>query len=136
MKKQRRNERKDRAGAVMIVVLACLTIVSALLMLVCRNALTARRETRLRYQMQQTELLLDAGILRARKQIQNSPDYSGETWRPKNAFERFDNPAVRIAVETVADEKRITVVASLGASLLDRNVPATTRTQRQHSFRY
>ncbi len=112
--------RKPHSGALLICVLVCLLVASAMVTATTRSALQSRRDVRLQHQMRQTELLLDAGVLRAASQLQRSNDYEGETWRPKNALARFDNPSVEIRIsagkQNKKDSRRIEVIASLGAA--------------------
>ena len=105
--------RRRRRGALMICVLACLVVVASLIGLIAKDALAARRETRIRMQMHQTQRLLDAGILRAAKQAQQDPDYKGETWQPALRFAGQDaNATVTISI----DDDRTSVTAKLGTA--------------------
>ena len=121
---------KRRSAVVLVCVLACLAVVSAILLMTCKSAIAARRETKLRVQLQQTELLLDAGILRAAEQLRNSDDYAGETWKPTQAFSNYESPIVEIAINVQPDRdgnplRNITVVAKLTGE---------QTTQRSHQF--
>ena len=112
-------QRRPHSGALLICVLVCMLVASAMVTATTRSALQARRDIRLQHQMRQTELLLDAGILRAASQIQQSNQYEGETWRPKEALSRFDNPSVEIRISS--DEKKdnsrhVEVIASIGTA--------------------
>jgi hypothetical protein len=100
------------------------------------NALRVRRDMRLQLQMRQTELLLDAGILRAAKQLRNAEDYRGETWRPSRDRVGFDSPLVQIQVrrEPGSDRARIEVVAQLGSPVEDLQQANLSSTRRSHSF--
>ena len=133
------NRRKHRRGAAMIVlVLTCLLVVSALVGSMTHATLGARRVVRMEHQMRQTELLLDAGVLRATGQLKVDSEYSGESWQPATSLERFQGPHVAIRVTTAADEPRarlIEVTASLGAGA-DPNDPSDVAvTRRSHTFR-
>ena len=133
MKKPHRN---PRGGALLICVLVCLLVASAMVTATTRSALQSRRNVRLQHQMRQTELLLDAGVLRAASQLQLSDDYEGETWRPKGALDRFDNPLVEIRIssgEQQDDSRRVEVIASLGVSDDPKRTNATL-TRRTHTF--
>lgn len=119
-------KKQKRSGVVLICVLACLAIVSAILTMTCKSAIAARRETKLRAQLQQTELLLDAGVLRAAEQLRKSKGYSGETWKPTKAFKNDESPIVEITVEpTDGSVTTITVMAKLKGE---------QTTQRSHQF--
>lgn len=119
----KRNRR--RSGTIVLAVLACLAVVSVLLGLLVRDALKARRETRLRHQVSQTNRLLDAGILRATKQKKRDANYEGETWSPRLGSADNDLPA---SVEIKVDGDAITVTATLGQQ------PHTTTKSHQYSF--
>ncbi|KAA5544570.1 hypothetical protein FYK55_09635 [Roseiconus nitratireducens] len=117
------NRANQRRGALMFCVLACLLIVGSLVAWILRDALRARRETKIRVQLQQTERLLDAGILRAVKQQQKDPNYEGEQWKPKIEFGGRPVPA---NIDISVANEQLTVVASLGAQ--------PHRTRKSHSF--
>lgn len=127
--------RKRSRGAVLFCVLACMAVVSGLLISMTKSSVEARREVRIRAQMRQTELLLDAGINRAATKLDQSPDYKGETWTPTDAIEKYENATVQITVSS--DETkgvhRIKVIASLGADK-ESETSNFGRTQRQHTF--
>ena len=69
--------------------------------------------------------LLDAGILRAAKQLRLSDDYTGETWRPSRDSVGFDSPVVEIQVTSGSESetRNVEVVAELGAPLSDLQPP-------------
>lgn len=86
--------------------------------------------------MRQTELLLDAGILRAASRLQTDSDYRGEIWRPSTAIDRFPNPKVAIEV-TDSDqqlERFVEVSASLGIDVVDGPTLSGIATRRSHLF--
>jgi hypothetical protein len=127
-----------RRGALVVCVLVCLLVAGTVVTATTRLALQSRREVRLNQQLRQTELLLDAGILRAARQLQTSADYKGETWRPTDAISRFDNAQVQIRVafdELEKDSHLVTVVASLGVAVDNAQQKAASLTRRSHSFR-
>ena len=131
---RRTTKTKNRNAAVLICALACLLIVSALMMALVKSSLTARRETRLRLQMRQTEFLLDAGVMRAAEKLASSADYSGETWQPKNAVNRFRGAFVKIGVQDTNGAKLVTVTASLGGERNELALPTAGRTLRTYQF--
>ena len=118
-------QNRHRRGTVMVAVLACLAVVSLLLGLVVRDALAARRETKLRLQLSQTSRLLDAGILRATRQKEANPEYEGETWTPSIGATEKKMPA---SVEIVVKDDQIQVIAKLG------HEPHITTQSHQYSF--
>ncbi|WP_182869001.1 hypothetical protein [Stieleria mannarensis] len=102
---------RRRRGTLMVGVLACLVVVASLIGLIAKDALAARRETRLRLQLHQTQRLLDAGILRAAIRTKQAPDYTGETWQPTLSFAGQDADAI-VTISVNADQT--TVTAKLG----------------------
>lgn len=133
MRSKCRNQ--SRCGAVLICVLACLLVATSLVTAMAANALRFRREVRVQHQLRQTELLLDAGVLRAARLLRDSADYRGESWRPESAIGRFDHPRVEIRVETIDSQtRRVEVIASLGGAAADDQPTMASQTQRTHVF--
>jgi len=134
MKRQRR---EARGGLVLVCVIACLVVSSALVALAVQSSLRGRRETRLQLQLRQTELLCEAGVIRAKKQFEKAENYVGEQWRPELNSENFHDAVVEIEVTNVDQDtsqsnkssKKVTVIAKLD-SYLDQDGPM----QRTHNF--
>jgi type II secretory pathway component PulK len=127
--------RHSRGGALLVCVLVCLLVACSLVTAMTSNALRFRRDVRLQHQMRQTELLLDAGVLRAARLLRASSDYQGESWRPDHAIERFGNPQIEIRVETIdSDSRRVAVTAGLGIADDDGQQQIASRTRRTHIF--
>ena len=128
---------KPHRGTLVICVLVCLLVASTMVTATTHSALRSRRSVRLEHQMRQTELLLDAGVLRAARQLHASDDYRGETWRPANAITRFDNALVDIRVTKSDDDpsiRSVEVVASLGTAVDDVQRNKASLTRRTHTF--
>ena len=85
--------RSSPRGTVIVCVLACLVITSALIATTLQTVLRDRLEVRLEQQLRQTELLCEAGVLRAARQFSLSSDYAGETWTPKLSDTAWDRAA-------------------------------------------
>lgn len=103
---------RRRRGSWLFCVIAVMAVVTSLVALMARDAIMARREVKLRLQLHQTDRLLDAGILRAAKQLKQNSNYDGEVWTPDVQFsDRETESVVRISV----NEARVTVVARIGA---------------------
>ncbi|MGN6545784.1 MAG: hypothetical protein ACTHK7_12095 [Aureliella sp.] len=83
--------RRSPRGTVLICVLACLIVVTALIGSTTQAALRARNAARIEKQVRQGELLLEAGVLRAAQQLKKSADYEGEQWRPRLLAARQDS---------------------------------------------
>jgi Na+-transporting NADH:ubiquinone oxidoreductase subunit NqrC len=132
-----RQKGKARNGLVLVCVIACLVVSAALVALAVQSSLRGRNEARLQLQLRQTELLCEAGVLRATKQFAKSENYAGEQWRPELDVENFYDAIVEIAVTDVeqgpslsnSSAKNVTVVAKLD-SYLDQDGPM----QRTHNF--
>jgi hypothetical protein len=117
--------------------IACLAVTSALVALVVQSALRGRREARLQLQLRQTELLCEAGVLRATTRLGASEDYAGEQWHPEMGVENYHDAVVKIVVKDVDENtsqsnvsaKNVSVIAKLD-SYLDQDGPM----QRTHNF--
>ena len=130
------SEAPSRRGTLVVCVLVCLLVVGSLAGATTHAALRFRRSLRLERQLHQTELLLDAGILRAAKQLRRSSDYRGETWRPSRETVGFDSPLVEIQVSEGDDPstRQVKVIAELGAPLSDLQRTNASHTRRSHLF--
>ncbi len=132
---KRRNT--SRGGAILVCVIACLVVSSVLVALAVQSALHGRREARLQLQLRQTELLCEAGVMRAMTQLQRSGSYEGEQWHPDLNLENYHHASVEIAIKSGASPesasekvaKRVTVTARLDSNL-DHDGPM----QRTHQF--
>ena len=83
-------------------------------------------------QLIQTEFLCAAGVQRAVKRLNESPDYEGEKWLPKFGPASFENAAIEIRIEPVndvANRIRVDVTASLSST-----AESNDRMQRSHTF--
>jgi type II secretory pathway component PulK len=77
---RKRTEPNGRSASVLVCVLACMAVATALVVATTRSALQARREIRMQRQLRQVEFVLEAGIDRAARQLSAESQYSGETW--------------------------------------------------------
>jgi hypothetical protein len=91
---------RSRRGAILIVALVCLLVVTGLLGTMLQGTLRAHRQLHTERDRRQTDLLLQAGMDRAAFRLANEPDYRGETW---------DLPAAAILGTR---EGRVTIAAS------------------------
>jgi len=120
MKSRKRDVHRNRVprqGSVLVGVLVCLAIATALVTSSVRTALNARRVMRTQQQLRQTELLLTAGIGRATRQLQMAADYTGETWDlPSGVFPRSGAAQVLIDISSSSTQdlsRSISVTARL-----------------------
>jgi len=111
-----------RQASIVVCVLACMLVATALVVSATKAALQTRREVRTQHQLRQVELVLEAGIQRAARQLQDNTDYRGEIWKPSPAA---TSDLAQVKIEVSSDE--VHVVASVPAGL-----PVTI--QRSYSF--
>ncbi|TWT75407.1 hypothetical protein [Allorhodopirellula solitaria] len=112
-----RNERMRRSGAVLLAVLVCLGIASAITGLAMQRSLRARRQLNHDWQLEQTRLLLDAGVRHVHRSVTENPDYTGELLELGAALESY--ATARVEIEAAEDDaaavssKRFMVVATI-----------------------
>ena len=91
-------------GAVLIVVLVCLALATALFVLVAKQAVAERRAIDRSCHALQSRWLAEAGVERAAARLAADPDYAGETWDlSAKQLAGNDDAIVRIQVEKIAD---------------------------------
>ena len=121
---------RRRPATVLLCVLACLAIVTALVTSTTQMALQVRRSMRSQHQLRQVELLLEAGVDRAAQRLAIDPEYTGETWNllPKT-IPGVDEARVSINVSSddVTWPPEVTIVATLGSE-------DSIRVKRSHTF--
>ena len=138
---------RSRRGAILVGVLACLLVGTVLTALTVQSALRGRREARLERQLLQTQLLCEAGVVRAVKSIAANPGYQGETWQPPIDGGQLNSAKVVIEVTSASppadqtadqptdqvDKKETQLKVSIVA-LLDSTTDSDGPMQRSHSF--
>lgn len=109
--------RNRRDGAVLLAVLVCLGIASAITGVALHRSLLARRQLNHEWQLEQTRVLLDAGIRRTHRNVRENPGYVGESWDVDGALESYATARVEIEAtdsdETDADSKRFKIIATI-----------------------
>ncbi len=126
----KRDRRPTRQASVLVAVLVCLVVASALVTSSVRTALNARRAMRTQHQLRQTELLLAAGIQRATRKLRTADDYIGETWKlPLQVIPNVDTAQVKIDITSATKNasRKIRVTARLSTG-------PHTSIQRSYSF--
>lgn len=120
-----------RTGVILVGVLACLVVVTSLCGSLLHTVLRDRHQVRVQQQLMQTELLCEAGVMRAATQLKNSPQYAGETWTPDLESAGWPYAQVDIEVDIVDESRELTVriVARLG-----RSSDEFDTLQRSHTF--
>jgi hypothetical protein len=89
-----------RHGYLTVAVLAVLFTVSSILLSMLPHLLRVRREGRFDATKLQAEMLARAGVLRAREQLSNDPNYPGEVWRVPIGPETNDLGAIQIKISS------------------------------------
>ena len=89
-------------GVVLIAALVCLSIVMALVGSLLLTALQSNRQLHLERDRRQCELLLEAGIARAKSHVSANEKYAGETWRLP-AEQITGNAEGQVTIEVVPD---------------------------------
>ena len=93
----------DRQASILVCVLVAMAVAMALVVATVQSALQARREVRTQRDLRQMELVLEAGILRATRNLDSNADYGGETWTlSPSANTGFDS--VRVEIEVTAQD--------------------------------
>ena len=120
---QRPNHHRPN-GSVLVCVLVCVSVASALVVAMTKTALQAHRQLRHQRQLRQTELLVEASIERAVVRLSEDSAYRGETWElASKILPGYGAGRVRIVVAAEAESSprsyRIEVVARLPADTPD-----------------
>ena len=111
-----KSDRSARGGAVLLCVLACLGVATAIVMVSIRSSLRARRQMRQELQLEQTRWLLDAGVAYAKSRLRTDPDYEGELWQVDPGFGSYAEATLEIAIssdDVPANQLRLQVAAKL-----------------------
>jgi hypothetical protein len=114
---------RRRQASILICVLVCLAVATALVVQTTHSALRARRDMRTERQLRQTELLLEAGVQRAAQRLAANVEYSGETWiLSPESIPGSSLARIEITVPSLDDgdwPRRVQVVAQLSAGGLN-----------------
>lgn len=121
---------RRRAGTILIGVLVCVAVTSAILTGIATSALRQRRQIRRELQMEQTRWLLEAGLVRASTQCRDNPDYSGETMKLLPVLTEQHDAVVKIQVSEPNGEKQTVTVTAI----IRGNAQADQPTQRTGQF--
>jgi type II secretory pathway component PulK len=94
-----------RRGAVLVVVLVCLAIATALMGSMLRSAAARHRTLRLEQRRIQAEWLATSALDRAAARLAADADYSGEVWNvPAESLGGADGGVVQIEVRPMTEE--------------------------------
>ena len=109
-----------RRGSIIVCILACMVVATALVGSTLRTALQTRRHMRPQLELRQAELVLEAGIARASQRLSTDGEYQGETWELKpTTLPGIDRAVVEISVDREHTwPPEVTVIARLGSNRL------------------
>lgn len=96
----RTHRRSPRSGAVLIAVLACMMITIVLVGGAMKSTMAARRQCKSELQMQQAELLLQAGVDRVADITQSNGDATTppELWNAQSAMPEYQTATVEYKI--------------------------------------
>jgi hypothetical protein len=104
----------NRRGLMLVAVIVCLTIASAILLSAVKQFALAKRSAELHHRQQQAAWLVEAGLERAAAGLKQT-GYTGETWTISAAdLGGLDDAAVEIAVSQADDaqgDRKVDVTA-------------------------
>ena len=115
-RKRRRNLPGRRRGAIMIVALICLVLVSALLGSLLKTAVAQRKQLRHEAEHLQAAWLAESGVARAASRLATDRGYEGETWKiPAQELSGRFSAEVRISVrkQEAAPDRRVVAVEAI-----------------------
>jgi type II secretory pathway component PulK len=121
---------RPRRGALTVVVLVCLLILTLIAGAILRAGAAHREEMRTGERRLQAEWLAEAGLQRAAARLAADAGYAGETWDiPARELDSADDATVAITVERPAgDARRRTIRARAD---YPRDPPRRARATRQ-----
>jgi type II secretory pathway component PulK len=100
--RNRAGNREGRRGAILVVALVCVIILTAVIASLAKKCVARRGLRRSEERRTQSEWLARAGLERASMQLSRDPRFAGETWEIAPAeLGTIDGGVVTIAVESV-----------------------------------
>lgn len=104
-----------RGGIVLVMILACLAVITLLLAGLLDRSMDNGRQVRYETWRVQAEWMAESGLQRAAFRLEQDPDYRGETWTLTEA-DGLTRPAdVTITVASIPGGHRIETRVVLGA---------------------
>ncbi|WP_236696445.1 hypothetical protein [Rhodopirellula islandica] len=98
-----------------------------------KSSLTHRRQTSHLLRVEQTDWLLEAGLVRAHRQLRDDSTYTGEIWSVSDAI-RGDEPA-EIEIEVTRDDaSEDSLIVRVSARLGQQEPENPRRIQRSHTW--
>ncbi len=134
-----KHHRSERQGVVLVCVIACLAVATAIVGYTVQASLRMRRESRMQLQLRQAELLCEAGVRRAVAKLAADRQFAGEQWLPDLDAKREREAVVSIIVarEPASDVPQVTVTARLTADSIPSTEPQDLHAvQRTYQFAF
>jgi hypothetical protein len=123
----RQARRQRRSATVLIVALVTLLVVSSLVLSMVKRAIDDRRQLRREHDLQQVELLVDAGLRRAAIRLDADADFEGETWDiPAAELKGHDDARVVIEVTSASADESPSKESSENESAADAQLIRVT----------
>jgi type II secretory pathway component PulK len=101
-----------RRGVVLVVVLACVAIISILLGTMIKSTLDWRRQVRYETWNSQAGWLAESGLRKAVHELNSNRKYAGEVWQLNEADGLLWPVSIDIKVTNKSQQKTINVVAT------------------------
>lgn len=120
---------KSKRGMLLICVLVCLGIASTITGITIQSSLRARKQMKRHWQLEQTRVLLDAGVRRAIAKSQAGDSAWEQPWDVSDAFDSFAVASVMVESGTdgPADQGNYRIIAEMKT---DDTSPTVTRRSR------
>jgi type II secretory pathway component PulK len=113
----------NRRGAVLLIVLICVMLVTMIGASLLKLALTQRRQIQREQMRSQAAWLADSAVDRAAAQLRRDATYSGETWTPQVGS---DSGSAEIRIENDQNHRIASITVDFPANTVHR---ARVRTQ-------
>ena len=100
-----RDFQRRQRGAILVVVLVCLAVATAMSVVVVKQIAAERQAVQMNHRRLQASWLAEAGIERAAARLAADPKYAGETWTiSANELAAGESGVVKIQVEAIAGQ--------------------------------
>ena len=106
---------REKKGAVAFAVLVCLVVTTTIVLGAVASSLRHRRQLQKEIQLEQTRLLLDAGIDKAIAEVESDPKYEGQTLDQIDAIGKYKNAIIKIKKLDSTENVQFQIVAKLSA---------------------
>ncbi|MEM6473024.1 MAG: hypothetical protein AAF802_25915 [Planctomycetota bacterium] len=126
---ERRRSCRQRNAVVLVTVLVCVVVSSAVIAGIVTSALHERRQCRQELQMEQTRWCLEAGLVYAVEKCREDESYVGEVITLSPPLDDRKRTEIRVLVENTTDEEKLVTVLVM----IEGDGPADLPTRRSRS---